>query len=226
MIERVVEQALLSQASRTIVATDDRRISEVLAATGVEVILTSPDHASGSDRIWEAVEHLQLGTDAVLVNVQGDEPLIPPEVINQVALLHSGESQLGVATLCEPLQSFAEVVNPNFVKVVRDKSSRALYFSRAPIPWERDTFAHANKRNVVTNCFRHLGIYSYRKWALERFVHLPIGDLERLESLEQLRFIENGLGIAVAEAVERVPGGVDTPEDVERVVHFLESSGS
>ena len=223
MIQRVTEQALKSKATRVIVATDDRRIEQQLISNGIEVVMTATHHVSGSDRIWEVIGKEDFNDEAVVVNVQGDEPLIPPEVINQVAELLKSSANFGVATLCEPITAVAEIMNPNHVKVVFDSDHNALYFSRAPIPWDRDQFSATDLPTRVKNAhYRHLGIYAYRRWALERFVNLDPSSLEVTESLEQLRLLQNGVRICVVESISKIPGGVDTPEDVDRVRAFLQ----
>lgn len=225
MIQRVAEQALMSQATRVVVATDEPRIRDAVSIVGVDVALTSPEHQSGTDRVWEALQQVSGDEDDVVVNVQGDEPLIPPAVIDQAAELVSQDEDCGVATLYESLHEIKDVFNPNIVKVVSDSCGRALYFSRAPIPWERDRF---DAEEVIGDCdawHRHLGIYAFKRWALEKFVTTERSRLERLESLEQLRLLENGIAIAVAESCIEIPAGVDTPEDVERVRRFLLAEG-
>ena len=217
MIQRVAEQALASSASRVVVATDDQRIVDSLSGVDVEVALTSPGLQSGTDRVWAAVSQKALNANAVIVNVQGDEPLLPPEVIDQAAHLVAANDMCGVATLCEPMTTMADVFNPNMVKVVVDHDDCALYFSRAPIPWDRDRFDGDSPTGKADGWFRHLGIYAFEHWALKRFVELPPSRLEQLESLEQLRLLENGIRIAVAESAAPIPGGVDTPEDADRV---------
>ena len=224
MIVRVAKQALASAAASVVVATDDRRVVDAVDAAGAEAMLTRSDHPSGSDRVMEVVEQQGWPDDDVVVNVQGDEPLIPPVVIDQVAtLLSDGAS--GVATLCEPIHRAADVFDPNIVKVVVSVQGRALYFSRAPIPWWRDRFgADTAGQTGATpsgdlggHWKRHVGIYAYRVAALREFVHWPPSVLEQTEALEQLRLLDHGRDIAVAEAVRAVPGGVDTPADADRV---------
>lgn len=223
MIEHVVERALASEASEVIVATDDQRIVEAIKIDGARVVLTSAAHQSGTDRIWEAIADADLADEAVIVNVQGDEPLIPPSVINQAANLVSQVPDCGVATLCEVMHDMRDIFNPNAVKVVADTQGRALYFSRAPIPWERGRFDTNELPPDGKGWFRHLGIYAFKRWALKRFVSLPRSRLEDLESLEQLRLLENGVSIAIAESVVAIPAGVDTQEDVDRVREYLKS---
>lgn len=221
MIARVAAQAARSAADRVVVATDDRRVLDALASlsTPVDGAMTGSDHASGSDRTMEVVEREGWPDEHVVVNVQGDEPLIPPAVIDQVAALLQASPSREVATLCEPLETLDEVFDENVVKVVVARGGRALYFSRAPVPFARGRFR--TQRGQLDPDWgrwrRHVGIYAYRVRALRRFVELPRGTLEATESLEQLRFLENDVDILVAEAVAPVPGGVDTPTDLERV---------
>lgn len=220
MIQRVYECAKLSAAERVIVATDDERILAAVKAFGGEVCLTSPDHQSGTDRLQEVVSSLNFADSDIVVNVQGDEPLIPAAVINQVAANLQENTQASCATLCEALHTREECFNPNIVKVVSSNSGLALYFSRAPLPWNRDDFAVASS-NVPQSCFRHIGIYAYRVSLLHKFVQWPPGELENIEKLEQLRILANGHQIHVAQACETVPGGVDSPEDLERLNRLL-----
>ena len=224
MIIRVVEQALQSGARSVVVATDDSRIENVVSTAGHEVLMTSKSHQSGSDRIAEVAEKLGWPGKSIVVNVQGDEPLIPPGVISQVAGILSSQDNMkkvspaGVATLFVPIQSQDELFDPNAVKVVADIYGRALYFSRAPIPWSRSEFGQ--QRTIVNapqEWKRHVGIYAYTVEVLRKFVVLPVSYLEGMESLEQLRLLDNDLQIIVERACEHVPGGIDTPEDYERI---------
>ena len=227
MIVRVVEQARRSKAQSVVVATDDERVLQAVTDAGADAVMTRPDHASGSDRVMEVAANVGWRADDIVVNVQGDEPFMPPEVIDQVAAL-VGEASAWparacrVATLCEPITRPADVFDPNVVKVVADERGRALYFSRAPVPWARADFAHAADSAGKTPCRlgagwrRHVGIYAYQVDALKEFVAWPPGHLEQLEALEQLRLLEHGRGIAVAEALAPVPGGIDTPADLAR----------
>lgn len=224
MIQHVYERARESAATQVIIATDDERIEQAARAFGATVCMTSPDHQSGTDRLQEVVSQLGLPDDAIVVNVQGDEPLIPPEVINQVAQNLAGDGSASVATLCEPIESVEDFCNPNIVKVVMDTHGRALYFSRAPIPYPRDAFAgegRALPENFVAR--RHIGIYAYRVGLLHRFVTWDQAPLERFESLEQLRVMWQGESIHVAEACRPVPGGVDTELDLDRVRRLFDS---
>ena len=226
MIQHVVERALASRASDVIVATDDRRIVDAVKTKSVKVVLTSKEHQSGTDRVWEAVEDADLQDESVIVNVQGDEPLIPSAVINQAAELVSSAKDCGVATLCEAIRDGRDIFNSNIVKVVADRNGRALYFSRAPIPWQRGAFDSNEIPNDTDSWFRHLGIYAFKYWALQQFVSLPQSRLETRESLEQLRLLENGMSIAIAESNYTIPAGVDTQEDVERVRKVLSNECS
>ena len=221
MIAHVAAGVAKSGAREVIVATDDERVVDAVASMDVRAMLTHKDHASGSDRVMEVAEARGWSDDHVVVNVQGDEPLIPPAVIDQVAGLLQRSDDVGAATLSEPLRDMADVHDENIVKVVITRNGRALYFSRAPIPYARDGFPDFPAASSGT-WHRHIGIYAYRVAALRRFVALPIARLESLESLEQLRFLENDMGIAVEEAFAAVPGGVDTPADLKRVRRVFE----
>ncbi|MFW6092781.1 MAG: 3-deoxy-manno-octulosonate cytidylyltransferase [Pseudomonadota bacterium] len=222
MVVQVARRAERAGAREVVVATDDSRIRDAVTAAGLEARMTRPDHPSGSDRVMEVAEALGWSEDTVVVNVQGDEPLIPPAVIGQVAALVAADPGVPVATLCEPVDDLAEVLDPNVVKVVAAADGTALYFSRAPIPYARDAFTGMTERArgplpEPAGWHRHIGIYAYRVAALRRFVAAPVGALERLESLEQLRLLEMGVRIRVAVAEAPVPAGVDTPADLRRV---------
>jgi 3-deoxy-manno-octulosonate cytidylyltransferase (CMP-KDO synthetase) len=231
MIQRVYQQAQLSAASRVIVATDDQRIGDVVEGFGGEVVMTSPDHISGTDRLEEVARQCGLTDDDIVVNVQGDEPLIPPQVIDQVAANLAANTEAGVATLSEPITDVEVFVNPNVVKVTSAHDGNALYFSRAPIPWPRDQFSESqtslpaeNGSVSMSNFQRHIGIYAYRVALLHRFVNWPVAPLEALECLEQLRFMYQGIKIHVAPACNDVPGGVDTEEDLQAVIRYIEKA--
>ncbi len=224
MVQHVYERAAESSAARVVVATDDERVVAAVESFGGEVVMTSPDHPSGTDRIEEVVRLLGLPDDALVVNVQGDEPLIPAAVIDQVAANLSAHPEAGVATLCEPIDSIEDFINPNVVKLVADENGLALYFSRAPIPWDRDGFsAGSSAGEVPANARRHLGIYAYRVSLLKQFVSWPPAQLESYESLEQLRALANGARIHVADAVAPVPPGVDTATDLDAVRALINS---
>ncbi|WP_237056196.1 3-deoxy-manno-octulosonate cytidylyltransferase [Microbulbifer sediminum] len=222
MVQRVYERAADSAAERVFVATDDMRVAQAVRAFGGEVCMTSPDHASGTDRLHEVAANLGLAGERILVNVQGDEPLIPPAVIDQVAANLAGNPAAGVATLAEPIRGVEDFLNPNIVKVVTAESGLARYFSRAPIPWPRDAFAvHQARLPEGFTPRRHIGIYAYRVALLQKFVSWDMAPLERLESLEQLRFLYHDESIHVADACEDVPGGVDTEQDLQRMRTLL-----
>lgn len=225
MVQHVWERAQQSEATRIIIATDDARIADVATAFGAEVCMTSPDHPSGTDRLQEVVRLQGFYADDIVVNVQGDEPLVPPRVINQVAHNLKAELDASIATLCEPIDDLQSLLNPNVVKVVSDARGHALYFSRAPIPWPRDQFSDDAGRQRMPEGFswqRHIGIYAYRVKLLNDFVTWPPAPLEETECLEQLRAMWNGARIHVAVADELPPAGVDTPEDLERIRALLE----
>ncbi len=226
MIQHVYERACESDATQVIIATDDARIESVAIAFGAKVVMTSATHNSGTDRLQEVVAQLGLGAEDIVVNVQGDEPLIPAAVINQVAENLAHNRFASVATLSEPIHSLEDFRNPNIVKAVADQTGRALYFSRAPIPWARDHFAQANVIDLPENfpAQRHIGIYAYRVALLNRFVTWPQAQLEKIESLEQLRVLAQGDAIHIAEACAQVPGGVDTEADLQRVRAILEAN--
>lgn len=224
MIQRVYEQALKSSAERVLIATDDARIVEVAQGFGADVYLTSTEHESGTDRLQQVVAELNFADDHVVVNVQGDEPLIPPAVIDQVAADLGSEPQAGIATLLEPIEDIDTLFNPNVVKVVIDTQGRALYFSRAAIPWARDSFDDDSKKLPEgVNYYRHIGIYAYRVSLLKQFVRWPASVLETTEKLEQLRALENGVTILAAPAVAHIPPGIDTQQDLDAVRSLLGS---
>lgn len=208
MISWVCERALASGAAEVCVATDDERIAAAVHDTGATVELTSADHESGTDRIAEVAAKRQWPGDAIVVNVQGDEPLMPPKLVSQVADVLRSDVEASVATLVTPIDSDDEWRDPNVVRVVLDRDNRALYFSRAPIPWPRD--------GAMPRADRHIGLYAYRVAALLELAATPPCDLEQIEKLEQLRALWLGMKIAVAEAVEVPPRGVDTQADLER----------
>lgn len=224
MIRHVWEQARKSSAQRVVVATDDARIVQACEAFGADVVLTRDDHNSGTDRLAEVALQLGLAADAIVVNVQGDEPLIPPAVIDQVAANLAAHPEAGISTLAEPIDDVAALFNPNVVKVSSDVNGLALTFSRAPLPWARDALAKTRDELPAGVPYRrHIGIYAYRVGFLHDFVSWGPCWLENTESLEQLRALWNGVRIHVADAIEAPPGGVDTPEDLERVKRLLEN---
>ncbi|ANB51947.1 3-deoxy-manno-octulosonate cytidylyltransferase [Aeromonas veronii] len=219
MVQHVVEKALQSGADRVIVATDDERVQQALQNTGVEVCMTSPDHQSGTERLAEVCRHYGFAADTIIVNVQGDEPLIPPAIIRQVAD-NLAAATAPMATLSVPIKDAEEAFNPNAVKVVTDKDGYALYFSRASIPWDRDRFAKSHEQ-IGDHYQRHIGIYAYRAGFIQRYVDWAPSVLEQVEALEQLRVLWYGEKIHVAQALEAPPVGVDTQADLEKVRAFL-----
>jgi len=215
MIVRVVECARACGAQRVVVATDDERIRDAVTAFGAEVVMTGAGHLSGTDRLAEAIALLDLDDDEIVVNLQGDEPLMPPLLIRQVASLLAARPAAVMATACHAITQREDFLNPNVVKVVTDRDGHALYFSRAPIPWPRDAMSGASATHI--KAFRHIGLYAYRAGFVARYAAWPACPLETSESLEQLRVLWQGEKIAVVEAEEAPASGVDTPEDLERV---------
>lgn len=221
MVAHVWRRACQSQASRVVVATDDARIRDAMLPYGAEVVMTRADHPSGTDRLAEVAERLALGEEELVVNVQGDEPLIPPMLINQVAQRLADDPEAAIATLAESISDVETLFNPNVVKVVRSLAGRALYFSRAPIPWDREHF-QAQPALLATDAWlRHIGIYAYRVGFLSAYRELSPSGLEQLEQLEQLRALQHGYAIQVALASTVNPPGVDTAEDLDRVRAIL-----
>ncbi|MBY4895490.1 3-deoxy-manno-octulosonate cytidylyltransferase [Cupriavidus sp. AU9028] len=228
MVVRVAERARASSASRVVVATDADSVAAACAAHGVEALLTRADHPSGTDRLAEIAAQLGLAPDQIVVNVQGDEPLIEPELIDQVAQHLADRADCAIATAAHPLTGADEVFNPNVVKVVLDRAGRALYFSRAPIPWWRDEWADVPRMPAAGAAvglpampvLRHIGLYAYRADFLLRFPTMEPAPIEQVEALEQLRAMWHGERIAVLLTSGAPAPGVDTPADLERVRHL------
>jgi 3-deoxy-manno-octulosonate cytidylyltransferase (CMP-KDO synthetase) len=212
MVARVCEQAAKSGAAAVHVATDDERIAAAVRKLGHSALMTRADHASGTDRIAEAVKLLKLKDGDVVVNVQGDEPLISPRLISQVALALEKHPEASVATACHAIHDEASLSSPNVVKVVLDAKGYALYFSRSRIPYPREPGA---------TCYRHAGLYAYRAGFLAKFSSLEESPLEKTEALEQLRVLWHGYRIAVVVSETEIPPGVDTPQDLEAVRRML-----
>jgi 3-deoxy-manno-octulosonate cytidylyltransferase (CMP-KDO synthetase) len=222
MVVRVAQRALQSQASQVVVAADDERIVAACAAHGVQALLTRQDHLSGSDRLAQACQLLGLPNDAVVVNVQGDEPLIPPALINDVARVLRERPDASMSTAAHAIGSLEEFTNPNVVKVVMDARQMALYFSRAPIAWWRDGQSESGFKALPNPApLRHIGIYGYRAGFLALFPTLTPAPIETMESLEQLRALWHGHRIAVHVSTEAPGPGVDTPEDLARVRQLI-----
>jgi 3-deoxy-manno-octulosonate cytidylyltransferase (CMP-KDO synthetase) len=226
MVQHVWEKACSSGADSVVIATDDERILAAAESFGADACMTSANHPSGTDRLQEVAAHMAYPDDHIVVNVQGDEPLIPPAAIDQVASNLAGASVAGIATLCEPMTSREELRNPNIVKVVTSATGLALYFSRAPIPWPRESYADAGFELPAGNTWqRHIGIYAYRTGFLHQYVGWPPAPLETTEQLEQLRALYNDVAIHVAPACEAVPAGVDTQEDLDAVRQLMSGQG-
>ena len=217
MIVHVARNAARSAASRVVVAADDARIVDACTAHGVEALLTRTDHATGSDRLAEACERLGLDGADLVVNVQGDEPLLDPQMIDACAGLLAAHADCVMSTAAHPIDALDELDNPNVVKVVLDAAGRALYFSRAPIPWWRDARAAGASPIPAAAPLRHIGLYAYQAGFLRRFPALAHSPLEHIEALEQLRVLWHGERIAVHVSESRPGPGVDTPEDLARV---------
>jgi len=221
MVVRVAQRALQAGATQVVVAVDDRRIADALAEQGVDVCMTRPDHASGSDRLAECAEHYGWADEAIVVNLQGDEPFAPAAGIREVALALAADDA-PLATLATPMLDAHELFDPNVVKLVRSVAGRAMYFSRAPLPWARDAFA-VNRDTLPGDApfLRHIGIYAYRAGFLKRYTSLSRTPLEQAESLEQLRVMEHGYAIAVRLTPEPFPPGIDTEADLVRAEQWL-----
>jgi len=225
MVVRTAGQATQSGAQRVLIATDDVRIQHVARQHGHDALMTRATHPTGTDRLAEVVTQLGLPDEAIVVNVQGDEPLIEPALIRAVAQCLDRNAHAAIATCAAPLASVENLFNPNVVKVVCDQRGHALYFSRAPIPWARDALADGIRRLVPgLPALHHVGLYAYRAGFLRTFPLLPVGALERTESLEQLRALEHGHAIAVHVTDSHPAAGVDTPEDLARVRRIFTAS--
>lgn len=222
MLQWVYERGLASGARDVLIATDDAGIAAAARAFGAVARITSAAHASGTDRLAELATIERWPESDIVVNVQGDEPLIPPALIRQVATLLDSDPEAAIATLATPVESLEEFLDPNVVKVVADAKGRALYFSRAPIPWNRDGApAGLSSQRVYAGARRHVGIYAYRVGALLRLASLAPTALEKIEKLEQLRALENGLLIRVADSMEKPGPDVNTAEDLERIARMV-----
>ena len=209
------------------IATDDRRIYDTATDFGANVVMTDVDHSCGTDRLAEVAALLEWADDEIVVNVQGDEPLLPALLIQLAADTLAADQQSGIATLACPIVDFEQVMAPQCVKVVTNLAGQALYFSRAPIPWDRDKFALLHSatgtETISPHWLRHIGLYAYRVNTLKTLSHLASSPLELLESLEQLRALWHGIKIAVARVEHAPPHGVDTPEDLARIQQHFES---
>ncbi|WP_323017935.1 3-deoxy-manno-octulosonate cytidylyltransferase [Castellaniella sp.] len=218
MVVRTARQAAQSGADRVIIATDHPDVLQAAISHGIEALATRPDHPTGTDRLSEVVQQLALDDAAIVVNVQGDEPLIDPALIDAVAALLQQHPEAAITTCAAPISDAATLFDPNAVKVVCDSRQRALYFSRAPIPWARDALKDGQQRLAPgLPALHHIGLYAYRAGFLRTFPELPPGRLEHVESLEQLRALEQGFPIFVHQTQTLPARGVDTPEDLARV---------
>ena len=224
MVLHVLDRALQAGAESVVVATDDARVQQVVEAAGYQALMTSPDHQSGTERLVEVAETLGWPDDTLVVNVQGDEPLIDPALIREAArqLVLHGDAVM--ATLAHPIHDHADFVNPNVVKVVADEAGYALYFSRAPIPWPRDAFAAQQAMPHELGALRHIGLYAYRAGFLRTYASLASSPLERYEMLEQLRVLWHGHRISLGITPTAPAPGVDTPEDLARVRSLFEAA--
>lgn len=221
LVRHVWEAARRARAREVVIATDDREVQAACAAFGADVVMTSARHPSGTDRINEVARKRRWGAGTIVVNLQGDEPLMPPALVRQAAQLLARDRAAAIATLCHPLHALDEWLNPNFVKVVMDARGHALYFSRAPIPWRRDGASREAPRLPEGLAFRHIGLYAYRVAALRRFSALKPSPLETTEALEQLRALSAGMTIKVGITQAPPPRGVDTEEDLLAVTAAL-----
>jgi len=219
MIQHVYERAMESGAEQVIIATDDQRIKKAAEGFGADVCITADTHRSGTERLAEVIDTRNISDKQIVINLQGDEPLLPPRCLQQVAVALEDDTESAVATLCTTMKSVDEIFDPHAVKVVRDHQQRALYFTRAPVPWDREHFTHNPQLTPeqLSVYRRHIGLYAYRAGFVKKYIELPVTDLEKIESLEQLRVMWHGFKIVVLEA-EEVPGpGVDTADDLEQV---------
>ena len=219
LIQRVHECAAKTGATAITIATDDERIRQAAEKFGARVCMTSPQHRTGTDRLAEVIEKQAIGADEIVVNLQGDEPLMPPELIREVAGKLAARKDAMVATACHAIRDRESLVNPNVVKVVCDAEGYALYFSRAAIPWPREVMARQS--GVAIQAYRHIGLYAYRAGFVRRYAAWPPCPPEEAEQLEQLRVLWHGERIVVHEAREMPEAGVDTPEDLERVRKYF-----
>lgn len=222
MIAHVCERALVAGASEIIVATDDNRIYQTVTELGITAVMTRKEHQSGTERIAEVARLAGWADNEIIVNLQGDEPLIPPDTIRDVAIALAGQQQAGIATLAASILETEEIFNPNIVKVVLNKNGYALYFSRAPIPWDRSGFnVSGGKPSTTLPYLRHIGMYAYTVGFLNRYCSWQPSPLEGIEALEQLRILWHGELILVNTVAKTPPAGVDTPEDLLRVERLM-----
>ena len=223
LVQYVWEAARMSGADQVLIATDDESVAAAARAFGAEVRITAATHQSGTDRINEVARSEQWSAEQIVVNLQGDEPLMPPALVREAAELLGADPAADIATFCHPLHSAEDWLNPNVVKLVRDRRGYALYFSRAPLPWRRDPVgaAEAGAHMPIDLAFRHIGLYAYRVGSLAQFSELPPSELEQCEALEQLRALTHGFRIKVGITQDPPPHGVDTEADLQAVAALL-----
>lgn len=216
ILQHVYEQACKSSAQSVVIATDDQRIKEVAEGFGADVCMTSDKHNSGTERLAEVISNKEFNDDEIIINMQGDEPLMPPACLDQIARLLIHDSDCKMASLCEPIKTAEDLFNPNIVKVVLNSNKHALYFSRAPIPWHRDNFAQKTTELPANaeEYYRHIGLYAYRAGFIQQYLELAPSPLEKIESLEQLRVLWHGYKIAMDVAHEPPGPGIDTEQDL------------
>lgn len=222
LIWHVYQRALETNVESIVVATDHIDIFNAVTQYGGNVVMTSTDHVNGTDRLAEVSRKLSFSDDDIVINLQGDEPLIPSRLIEPLAKLLSDNPSAGIATLCCPILELSSVINPNVVKVTKTASGKALYFSRAPIPWNREQFSNLETATLSVPYYRHIGMYAYRVKTLTRIATLPESTLELCESLEQLRALQAGVEIQIGEISEMPPHGVDTMDDYLNVKRLVE----
>lgn len=222
MLQYVYENSIASGAESVVIATDDKRVADVAERFGAKICMTSSEHQSGTERLSEAVDALDYDKDEIVVCVQGDEPLLPPKIIRTLAEDLESHDNVKVTSVCEPIQDPDELFNPHVVKVVMNRRNYAMYFSRAPIPWEFATFENRKKIALEGNHYRHLGVYAYRVSFLTDYMEWSSSPLENMESLEQLRILWHGGRIHMAISHKKTPPGVDTKEDLETMRQFME----
>jgi len=224
MIERVIEQAKKSEAEEVIVATDDQKIADAIAHLDIQVCMTHENHQSGTERLSEVIEQLGFDDDQILINLQGDEPMMPAICLNQVGQALEQDNSVKMATLCTPLTDIEELFDPHAVKVVRDINNFALYFTRAAVPWSRDYFNEAPREMPPSQEYqRHIGLYGYRAGFIKQYLEWQSSDIEKTESLEQLRVLYYGEKIKVITAATPPGPGVDTLDDLNRVCELVEN---
>lgn len=221
IVQHVWEAARQAGAEEVVIATDSSEVQNVCEGFGANVAMTATTHNSGTDRVNEIARHAAWDASTIVVNLQGDEPLMPPALITQAAELLANDPEAHIASLCHPLESLDEWLNPNVVKLVMDRRGYALYFSRAPIPWQRDGASRGQPRLPAGLAFRHIGLYAYRVAALAEFSSLPAASLEDCEALEQLRALTHGFRIKMGIIETPPPRGVDTEEDLLAVTRLL-----